>query len=513
MRPVALLLGLSLAFSSSAAPRRFALLIGSNRGDPGEEPLHYAASDAERMARVLMDVGGFAPEDVQVLTSAEASSVRRALIFLNSRVRDEADGALLFVFYSGHGDASSIHLDGDHLDLAEFKALLHSSPASVRVLVIDACRSGGITMVKGGHPAPAFQVEVQNELSTEGTALLASSAASEDSQESEELKASVFTHFLASALLRAGDANGDGQVALGEAFAYASERTTASTASSWSGPQHPSYKYELGGRGELVLTRPLRGRRGLGSLAFLEPGRYVVHRGAPDGPLVAEVMSERGVRYLALPADTYVITERFPHFLLEGTVMVGEGAVAAVRTSGLHRVDYARVVRKGGTLRGSAWSGYLEAGAQTPVLELGVQAAGAVGIRFDGRALSLEVRADLGSSEHENRAVQLQTQRYGLSVAALRAFDLGPLTLSIGLSAGGAVWHQRFFDPRNPPRNALAGQIGPVGTVEVPIRARLLMRLRLGAPTVLVRTQAADGTQSLASAFSFEALAGVGMYF
>ena len=52
-------------------------------------------------------------------------------------------------------------------------------------------------------------------------------------------------------------------------------------------PQHPTFRYELGGRGGLVLTRPGRLSRQFGLVQFPESGWYLVQR--PDGPVVAKL--------------------------------------------------------------------------------------------------------------------------------------------------------------------------------------------------------------------------------
>ena len=150
----------------------------------------------------------------------------------------------MIVYYSGHADADALHLDGTHLPLGELRDLVTGSAASARVLVLDACRSGTITRVKGGTPAPAFDIDLGIPVGAEGVAILSSSAAGESSQESDALGASFFTHALVSALLGAGDTNHDGSVTLGEAFAYAKERTLAATSRTIVGPQHPTFRLD-----------------------------------------------------------------------------------------------------------------------------------------------------------------------------------------------------------------------------------------------------------------------------
>jgi uncharacterized caspase-like protein len=240
-----------------AEPRRFALLIGQRAGLVDDEPLRFAESDAERVGAVLRELGGFASEDVIILTASTAPQVRRALISLNARLREVSGDSLLFVFYSGHADADALHLEGSLLPMSELRDLVVGSSATARVLVVDACRSGGVTRSKGGHRAAAFAIDVDERLRSKGVAILSSSSEGEDSQESDSLSASFFTHYLVSALRGAADVDVDGRVTLVEAFTFASERTLAATSRTVAGPQHPTYRFDLAGREDLVLTRPV----------------------------------------------------------------------------------------------------------------------------------------------------------------------------------------------------------------------------------------------------------------
>src|SRR5207249_4450049 len=129
-----------------------------------------------------------------------------------------------------HADTEHLHLRGTHLPMDELRRAVADSPAGARVLVLDACRSGALTRVKGGRPAPSFDVRAEAVSGgPQGFVILTSSAAGEASQESDKLGASFFTHYLASALIGASDRNGDGVVTLAEAFSYAADRTVAAT--------------------------------------------------------------------------------------------------------------------------------------------------------------------------------------------------------------------------------------------------------------------------------------------
>lgn len=84
------------------------------------------------------------------------------------------------------------------------------------------------------------------------------------------LGGSFFTHYRNSGLLGAGDLNRDGAVTLSELCVFASSETRTATVSSPAGPQTPAFQFMLGGRQDLVLTRPARRDARMGILEFAE---------------------------------------------------------------------------------------------------------------------------------------------------------------------------------------------------------------------------------------------------
>lgn len=287
---------LFLLASVAAAPARaevarFAVLIGNNAGEPDEPDLRYAESDAARMAEVLLELGGFSGEDVVVLRGQGPAAVRRALRAVDQRIAARAREAevVLLVYYSGHADASALHLGAERLALAELERLVRGSAAVVRLLLVDSCRSGALTRTKGGERRPGFSIDLDERLAAQGVIVLTSSTATEDAQESDELRGSFFTHYLVSGMLGAADQSGDGTVNLNEVYRYAYENTLRASSRTLAGTQHPSYRYSLSGHGDLVLTwlRAHGDRRGW--FSFPEGRSYLVLEKDADGPVVAEV--------------------------------------------------------------------------------------------------------------------------------------------------------------------------------------------------------------------------------
>ena len=345
IRLVLLLMTLLTSASSLAAPRRFALVVGENLGDPTDPALQYAEEDARRLSDTLQRVGDFDQDDLVTLLRPSVKSLRVALSTVLANVAEAEGETLLVVFYSGHADAESLHLRGGRFPLAELRDTIAKAPASARVLVLDACRSGSLTRVKGGRPGPAFDVHLETPVEAKGLAILTSSAAGEDAQESDDLRGSFFTHYFVSALLGAGDRDRDGAVTVDEAFGYAADRTVAATSATSAGPQHPTYRYELGGRQTLVLTRPGQLNVGMGVLEFPHPGWYLVRRGG--GPILAELHTDERDHKLTLPAGRYQVTRRTTGQYYEGEIDVSAGSTTTVTDERFARFDYLPVARKG----------------------------------------------------------------------------------------------------------------------------------------------------------------------
>jgi hypothetical protein len=500
---IALLAIICLAGRTAAAdPARFALFVGANQGDPHEPVLHHAEDDAARLAQTFRTLGDVPPDQVVLMTGASASELREALIRLNARVREHREGVLL-VFYSGHADAEALHVGGSRLPMAELKGLLVGSPAVSRVLIVDACRSGALIQLKGAYLAPPFVVPALAEPVPEGFAVLTSSAATEDSQESMALGSSFFTYYLNSGLIGAADQDRDGAVTLSELYGFASAETRSATARTLAGPQNPTFQFQLGGRRDLVLTRPGRRDVRLGSLRFAQAGRYVVQRWQPAGlsPPVAEVATSDADAQIALPAGSYRVTRRDDRSIAERDCAVTAGQTTTVEVAQMSRIDLGRVVRKGGT-RTSATGVVLLAGWHSDELwlsqrslTLGEGLSLAAAVRHDRRRFSLEARLgfDRGETPTAN-GIDLRNQALTPALALLFPFDWRTVTLTVGAQAGIALVYQSYdFTPAhfqsvgvpatpvlNPARWFTGFAAGPLAQIDFPLGQRAYLRFEGG---------------------------------
>jgi hypothetical protein len=493
-----------------AAPGRYAVVIGNDAGDASEVVLRYAESDARRVADALRAVGGFYPENVTVLTGGNADDLRRTLISLNARLRGITGVQMLWVFYSGHSDGQSLHLGRSRLELSELRDLTTASPAEARVLVVDSCRSGALTRVKGARPVPNFDIAVEATPAARGLAILTSSAAGEDAQESDQLGASIFTHHLVSALLGAADRDRDGRVTVAEAFAYAADRTLAATVLTLPGPQHPTYRLEMAGRDDLPLTEPGLAREGRGALIFADAGTFLVQNDAGDRAVVAEVSADRAGSRLTVEPGRYFVTERNREYLRQGTFNVARGGDTAVLSTDMRRVDYARVVRKGAAQRTRALSVFALGGVRGDLVDQGTAVRGDLGLRVDLQPVSLELRAGSGASWHHNDRLGTVSQETALAAAALHMFDFDVWSAGFGLEAGAAWFHQRFDDGRTRDRNTLAATVAPLVEVEVPFSRAFYGRVDGAFPSYFLPA-AADSNSSVHA--SFRVSVGGGGYF
>lgn len=482
---LALAVLLALGASARADVIRHAVVIGANQGARGEATLRFAESDAERVAEVLADLGDFPAENQVILRGKPAAVVRRALITVNDRIRTtrrEGDRSVLVVYYSGHADASALHLGDDALELAEVEALVRGSPADVRVLVIDACRSGALTRVKGGRPAPP--VELDREPLGEGLVFLTSSAAGEDAQESDDVGGSFFTHFLTSGLLGAADRDGDGEVTLGEAFQFAREQTIVASSRTLAGIQHPTFRYELRGRADLTLTRP--GRASQRASLTLPPGLdWLVVRDSAGGRVVAEVSGSAARRTLSLRPGVYFVRGRGSDALYEGTVRIDH--VHTLALSLLDRIAYARLVRKGGARASSqAWfaGGLVRSGlvsGEQPCL------GALAGWTSDLPQVSISPRLAFCRSGMEDQLMS-STLALGGELRVSHAWDLPRVTLDLGATAGGELWHTTYDTARvAPARTTAAGHLDASLGVSTAVSGSLYLWGELALQTYVFR--------------------------
>ena len=501
-----------LPTAALAEAERYAVVVGNDVGEPPDVPLRYAEMDAARVASVLQEVGGVRPENTVLLQGKDADTVRRALIAVNERVRTSGRPTVLLVYYSGHADAGALHLGGTRLELGELEQLVRGSAARFRLLVLDACRSGALTRVKGGTPIPPFEIHLGERVAGEGAVFLTSSSASEDSQESDELKGSFFTHALLSGLLGAADENRDGRVTLDEAYRHAYEATLRASSRTLAGTQHPTFQYDVRGSGDLVLAT-LDARSPTRAWLELPPGKsWLLFQENADGAVVGEVASADQVRRLSLRGGRYFLRGRGPEVLLEGTVAVSPGSTT-VDESKLQRTAYARLVRKGEGDRDAVVSLEAEARFRTSLVsDAGLCPGIAVGVAIALRPITLVPRVAWCRTGYTNDGLAATTDQFDVELQASHVWDLRPLSIEVGLTVGVALLNQSFqTSGEAPSRTTAALQLTPAVALSRDLGSRTYLYLTVAGATYLFKNESTTtGTTDFGPSFAVRLAIGFG---
>lgn len=291
----------------------YAIVVGSNAGGPGQGELRYAEDDARRVGKLLTELGGYAPDQVDIVLHPTPDDLRNRIGKLADKLAaDDKAGrpTRVLFYYSGHARATALDLGNNPLPLEELRKRLFELPSKLTVVVLDACQSGAFSRVKGAEPAADFSFNSRQQLDATGVAVLASSSGSELSQESEQLKSSYFTHHLLVGLRGAGDTNHDGLVTVDEAYRYAYHQTLLATAETAVGGQHVSLEVDLKGHGEVPLSFPRAATAHIELPAALEGKTLIEDKRAHT--VVAETYKAKGaaVRVAVAPGEYRVMVRR-----------------------------------------------------------------------------------------------------------------------------------------------------------------------------------------------------------
>lgn len=230
---------------------RFAVLVGNSNGGSDVSELRYVKNDLASLSTILKEFCGFDNDHTILLQDKSPAELESALTELKKKISLSEDNLLLF-YYSGHADQGYLKMGSSRYPLQSLKDSFSSFPAAIRIGVFDACQSGSFTRLKGGSLSDPFLFKEDSKI--KGQVILSSSSATENAQESDVLKNSVFTFHFVNALRGSADMSGDRKVTLSEAYQYAYNHTVSSTASTWGGTQHPGYQFQIQGEGDIVLA-------------------------------------------------------------------------------------------------------------------------------------------------------------------------------------------------------------------------------------------------------------------
>jgi len=443
MRRMIVVMACGMTAFASAAVRaaepleRHALIVGANAGGRDRPLLKYAISDAERFARVLVELGGVTSGNETILRQPKLRELTDALDAMTRRVNDGRRAGRrteLIVYYSGHADETGLMIGDERYAYRNLRERLDQVPADVRIAVLDACSSGAFTRVKSGRPRPPFLVDESSDM--RGHAFLTSSSDTEAAQESDRIRASYFTHYLVSGLRGAADLSGDGKVTLSEAYQFAFNETLGRTLDTKGGAQHPSYDISLSGTGDVVITDVHQTTATLVLGDALE-GRFFVRTSSQE--LVVELYKPRGRTVeLAVEAGTYDVRLERDKGSLQARAEVADGARVVLDPRQFGQAAAAEpTARRGAT----AQDRFAVAGRNRLELVTGMWRGGdAPATVTAGSAIDLIGGVAYTYYARESLAVTLSTFGVGLSS--------GASVSSSGVSTGSVVGVATLFGAR-----------------------------------------------------------------
>ncbi len=506
-----------LPTEATAAIVRYAVIIGNDQGAADEPTLRYAHSDAARVYDVLRTLGDFSEENMVLLQGRDPEAVQRVLIATNDRIRRirSTDDAVLFVFYSGHADADALHLGSERLPIERIRQLVRGSSADLRLLVLDSCRSGALTRVKGGKRVQPLSIQLDERLAGEGVVFLTSSSADEDAQESNELKGSFFTHYLVSGMVGPADTDRDGNVTLAEAYRYAYDNTIRASSKTLIGTHHPTFEYDMKGQGDVILTRVRSVAKGRARLSFPQGRAYLVFVGDPDGAVVAEVGAMDRTRDINVAAGRYYVRGRARDHLLEGPVRATAGDRVVVEDDTLTRVEYARLVRKGSADKVLSHGPHVGYQLRSPVGPgTGLCHGARLGYPVETRWLSVTPRVGWCRASFAADRVGVTTDEFDLDLSAAHVFDIPLVSIGLGVAGGVSYFRQTFVsDGLAPPRNTIAGHLGALLSLGWDLRRGWYVLTDVVGQVYVIRTQREDGSPSQGASFTVRPFVGLGKRF
>jgi hypothetical protein len=334
--------------TARAEPLRILVAVGHRLGVPGEAPLKHAVRDATRMRDVFVQVGDVRPENALLVVEPTEAQLFAALDKAAAIAKTRRPEEVTLVFYfSGHGDRERIHLGGERVALRDVDAKLAATPASLRIVVADACRTAEVRG-KGVTDDEPFAITLGGTSGASGVVRIHASADGEVAQESDELGGAVFTHYFTTGLAGAADADGDARVTLAEAYAFAYGQTLFRSARAAGVIQRPAAQFDLREAAPIVLTRT-------NAVSAIRLPRatdvhYLVY-GVGSRTVVGELWSSPDrVVALAVAPGKYIVQRRAGGRSAAAQIDVGRGQQRDLSSADFRAVPEEVLAKKGGDL-------------------------------------------------------------------------------------------------------------------------------------------------------------------
>ncbi|MBW4473830.1 MAG: caspase family protein [Stenomitos rutilans HA7619-LM2] len=250
--------------------QKLALVIGVSEYESGLPPLPSAIRDVEAMRRVLEhpEMGNF--NQVKSLLNPDPKTMEEEIeILFSGRTRED----LVVLFFSGHGildekdklyfsTRTTRKLTGNNfvktsMVSARFVQERMSDAGCQQILILDCCYSGAIAdgLLMKGDEILDVKVDVKNQLSGEGRAVLTSSTGTQYSLAGkQDGELSVYTQYIVEGIeTGVGDADCNGQISAVELHNYAKREVLAATENA----MHPKI-YSIGEGFNIIIAEALK---------------------------------------------------------------------------------------------------------------------------------------------------------------------------------------------------------------------------------------------------------------
>lgn len=198
--------------------------------------LKYTDDDAYQIYAFLKSPEGGALPDNQIRLLIDEDATRNNILYAMRSVFGKADANdVVLLYFSGHGiEGAFLPIDYDgvknQLLHTEIRDLLKSTKAKHKIVLADACHSGGLYAMKGLETIELSKFYKAFEDSKGGTALLMSSKGEEYSLEDSGLRSGVFSHFVIRGLKGEADQSGDKIVSVQELYNFVYKQVRRYTA-------------------------------------------------------------------------------------------------------------------------------------------------------------------------------------------------------------------------------------------------------------------------------------------
>lgn len=198
--------------------------------------LKYTDDDAYQIYAFLKSPEGGALPDSQIRLLIDEDATRNNILYAMRTVFGKADANdVVLLYFSGHGiEGAFLPIDYDgvknQLLHTEVRDFLKSTKAKHKIVLADACHSGGLFAMKGTETIQLSKFYKAFEDSKGGTALLMSSKGEEYSLEDSGLRSGVFSHFVVRGLKGEADQNADKIVSIQELYNFVYKQVRCYTA-------------------------------------------------------------------------------------------------------------------------------------------------------------------------------------------------------------------------------------------------------------------------------------------